>query len=248
MKAIIVQARVGSTRLPNKVLTPFCGAQTILEIILGNLSKSRHRWPIIVATTTSKADNAIANLCSKLSVECTRGSEEDVLQRFIDTAKPKGITTIARVCADNPFLSIELLDSLIDHQHQRPNADYVSYFTSSGTPTIKTHWGVFAELVSLNALEKAAQFTSEKLYHEHVTNYIYGNPQCFSIERLMLPTYMDGKENIRFTVDTPEDFTTMQSLFTKFYPNFTINEIVSYVETEPQILEVMNQNINKFNK
>lgn len=248
MKAIIVQARVGSTRLPNKVLTPFYGSKTILEIILDNLQRSKHGWPIIVATTTSKADDSIAVLCNSLGVECTRGLEDDVLQRFIDTAKPKGISTIARVCADNPFLSTQLLGSLIDSYNQHPSTDYVSYFTASGTPTIKTHWGVFAEIVSLVALEKTTQLTHEKLYHEHVTNYIYGNPQHFSIHKLDLPAYMAGKEHLRFTVDTPDDFTTMQSLYTKFYPNFTIEEIIAYVETEPSILSVMSQNINKFNK
>jgi spore coat polysaccharide biosynthesis protein SpsF len=248
MKAIFIQARMGSSRLPNKVLAPFFGSMSILEIIISNAKKSRYQWPVWVATSTNAKDDSIEDLCKKMDVNCFRGPEDDVLKRFIDLAEKVDADTVIRICADNPFLNIDLIDSLIEQHLVKPNADYISYFTPDNTPTIKTHWGLFAELVSAKALKMIDQKTHEKIFREHVTNFIYTHPQSFNIVKLPLPQFMQGKEGLRFTVDNPDDFNAMKALYQRFFPNFNLPEIISYVESQPDILRGMKENINKYTK
>lgn len=167
---IIIQARTGSTRLPSKMILPFYGNDGILSILLSRLTQCKLADSIIVATTSSSPDDAICDLVREHRVKCFRGDENDVLDRFIQAARYYGISKIIRICADNPFLDIESLDSLI-LASENIDADYVSFCTSNHTPTIKTHFGFWAEYVTLAALELVARKTAEKVYHEHVTNY-----------------------------------------------------------------------------
>ena len=147
---IIIQARTGSTRLPSKMILPFYGNDGILSILLSRLTQCKLADSIIVATTSSSPDDAICDLVREHRVKCFRGDENDVLDRFIQAARYYGISKIIRICADNPFLDIESLDSLI-LASENIDADYVSFCTSNHTPTIKTHFGFWAEYVTLAA-------------------------------------------------------------------------------------------------
>jgi spore coat polysaccharide biosynthesis protein SpsF (cytidylyltransferase family) len=248
MNAIIIQVRMGSTRLPEKVLKPFFGTKTILEIVIESAQKNKFGWETIVATTSHKNDDPIYFLCKKLNVKCFRGNENDVLKRFIDAANLFNIKNIIRVCADNPFLDIDLLNELIAAANTNADSEYISHFTPEGVPSIKTHWGIFAEFTTYNALLRANQLTHEPFYHEHVTNFIYGNPQLFNISKIQMPHWASSEVGMRFTVDTPDDFSIMTDLYKKFYPTFNIEKIVSYVKTQPVILAAMDKNINQFKK
>lgn len=104
MKAIIIQARTGSTRLPGKVLADFYDGQSILEIIINRCKELDAEWPVIVATSAADADKAIVNLATACGVKTFAGDEQDVLKRFIDAAEQFGARKLIRVCADNPFL------------------------------------------------------------------------------------------------------------------------------------------------
>jgi spore coat polysaccharide biosynthesis protein SpsF len=248
MNAIVVQVRMGSTRLPGKVLKPFFVEKPILEIIIESIQRNKFGWETIVATTSNKSDDPIELLCNNLKVKCFRGDENDVLKRFIDTAELFNIKKIIRICADNPFLDIDLLNELIAASKTNANSEYISHFTANDEPSIKTHWGIFAEFVTYEALCRVSQLTSETLYHEHVTNFIYGNPHLFSISKIQMPHWAADEVGIRFTVDTPDDFSIMAELYKKFYPTFNIEKIVSYVKTQPDILATMDKNINQFKK
>ncbi|MDB4710952.1 hypothetical protein OAF16_04405, partial [Flavobacteriales bacterium] len=102
---IIIQARTGSTRLPNKIILPFYKEKGILELIVERINKYTD-IPIVVATTKNPKDDAIVKIASKNGVGCYRGSENNVLSRFIETAKKNNFKNIIRICADNPFLDI----------------------------------------------------------------------------------------------------------------------------------------------
>ncbi len=248
MNAIVVQVRMGSTRFPGKVLKPFFGTKTILDIVVESAQKNKLKWEVIVATTTQPIDDVIEKFCTLRNIKYYRGSENDVLKRFIDTAFHFKLKNIIRVCADNPFLNTQLLDELIEASINNSKTDYISHFTPDGTPTIKTHWGVFAEFVTLNALCKVNEQTNEQFYHEHVTNYIYANPERFIITKLQLPIWLMGVNNIRFTVDTPDDFSIMVKLYSKFYSTFNLNKMVEFVTNQPEIIAIMDRNINQFKK
>ncbi len=111
---IIIQARTGSTRLPNKMILPFYNGKGILQILLERIKKKyNNQYTIILATTTNKNDEKIAEIGEKTGVEIYRGSENDVLKRFINAALSYNIFGIIRVCADNPLLDVNHIENLI---------------------------------------------------------------------------------------------------------------------------------------
>ncbi len=238
---------MGSTRLPGKVLLPFFEQYSILEIILRKIKKEFPQTPLIVATTTSPFDTPIVKLCNNLSIDFFRGSETNVLDRFIQTAEKFKIKRIIRICADNPFLDIIYLKKLLEEQKDE---DYLSFHFPDGTPVIKSHIGIFAEATQLRSLKKVARLTDEAFYFEHVTNFIYANPNYFSLKWLDLPAYLKERKDLRFTVDTKEDFQTQQKLFSLFsnknLDSFRFRMVVDYVLSHPNILKRMSQQI-KFN-
>lgn len=210
MLGIIIQARTGSSRLPNKMILPFYKNFGILEILLKRLINNIN-CKIIVATTTNNRDNIIEEITTNSNCICYRGSEDDVILRFIEAAKYNGVTKIIRICADNPFLDMESLKALIDYCSNK-DEDYISYITSKGVPTIKTHYGFWAKYTTLEVLMRVNALTNEKIYHEHVTNYIYEHSDMFKTNFIKIPVWIENK-SIRLTLDTKEDFAMQQIIF-----------------------------------
>ncbi|MFT6782986.1 MAG: spore coat polysaccharide biosynthesis protein SpsF [Saprospiraceae bacterium] len=243
---IIIQARMGSTRLPGKVLLPFYNGNTILEILLTRILATFPKIPIIVATSDLTSDIPITALSDMYNVHSFQGSEDNVLQRMVDAARHYNIDKIIRVCADNPFLDMFYLKALIDNYN---GEDYLSYAFGDGTPVIKSHLGLFAEATSLNALERVLSMTSDILYLEHVTNYLYLNPDNFLINWIPLPEILNERKDLRFTADSKEDFINYQDLFSQLKSanalDFSLEELISLVETNPNYLEIMNLEIQK---
>lgn len=193
---IILQARIGSTRLPGKVLKPI-GRKPLLQHIFYRVSFLRHSIPLIVATSTSVSDNEIVAFCEDNSVSCFRGSETDVLERYFLCAKENRLQHIIRLTGDNPFVDAEELDRLID-LHLAANADY-----SSSLDFLPV--GVGAEIFSFQALEKSYLKGTEPWHREHVNEYILENPGLFHIEILDVPVEKQ-RSDVRLTVDTKEDY------------------------------------------
>ena len=240
--AIIIQARTGSTRLANKMLKPFYQNQTILHIIIENLKRDID-LPIILATTNNPNDDCIEEVAEENGIFCFRGSEENVLQRFIDAANQYQVEVIIRVCADNPFLNPAYILSLID-LYKESQSDYISFKTKNDIPTIKTHYGFFAELVSLSALIKVEKLTNEKLYREHVTNFIYINTPLFDVKLIAIP--FEENESIRLTIDTLEDFNLAQSIYKelkKDHDTISPQLVISYLNQNKDYLKQMQQQI-----
>jgi len=240
---IILQARTGSTRMPEKVILPFYQEQSILDLLLQKVKKLG--VPAILATTINPSDDRICALAEKHEVPVFRGSENDVLDRFIQAAKRIGFNKIIRVCADNPFLDLVGMKTLIT-KFNSSDADYLSFQLAGNKPSILTHFGFWTEAVRLEALEKAQKLTAEKLYHEHVTNFIYGNPALFNVQFIPADPLVFSRTDIRMTLDTPEDFEIQQKIFAtinKENPNFGIPEIVNWLDRHPEILELMKKEI-----
>ena len=239
---------MGSTRLPNKMMMPFADGKTILEIIIERL-KMFVDLPIILATTTNKVDNELEDVANKLQVECFRGSESNVLNRFISAAAFAGTQKIIRVCADNPFLNALALNELVLVASQSA-ADYVG-FRINGKPSIKTHFGFWGEYVTLDALKRVATITTQPLYLEHVTNYLYEHPELFDIEWIATPEAVVDREDIRLTIDTMTDFTNANTIYHEVYKshnNPTLVEVVNILDQTPRLLEQMKLEITKNSK
>lgn len=240
---IILQARTGSTRMPEKVILPFYQEQSILDLLLEKVKKLG--IPVVLATTVNPSDDRICALAATHKVPVFRGSENDVLDRFIQAAQEFGFTKIIRVCADNPFLDLSGMQTLIN-KFSHSNADYLSFQLAGNKPSILTHFGFWTEAIRLEALEKVQQLTAEKLYHEHVTNFVYGNPALFNVQFIQADPLVFSRSDIRMTLDTPEDFEIQQKIFatiSKENPNFGIPEIVSWLDQHPEILELMKKEI-----
>jgi spore coat polysaccharide biosynthesis protein SpsF (cytidylyltransferase family) len=248
--AIVIQARMGSSRLPGKVLLPFYGEQTILDIILRTLANSKYKLRVILATSTAKSDDALHDWAIANNLGVFRGHETDVLNRFVEVSDLFELNNVVRVCADNPFLDQELLDHMIGIGIS-DQCDYCSYMAADDTPAMKSHLGVFAEWVRCSALRKVQSMTRDPLYTEHVTNFIYSNPEHFNLRWLKAPEALYNRKDVRFTIDTPEDFALMQQLFAVLAergitPNFS--NILQLVEHDDHAKQIMQNQIRKISK
>lgn len=244
----IIQARLGSTRLPNKMKMPFYEDISIPEIIISKIKERFPKTDIILATTINEKDNYFDRFTRNLGIKIFRGSEDNVLKRFIDAAESNHIKKIIRICADNPFLDINELDVLIS---SIDDSEYIS-FKVNDKPSILTHFGFWAEYITLDALRKIELFTTESHFKEHVTNYVYSNPDKFKIKFINPDDYVAERENIRMTIDTSDDFTNLALVYKELknnYPkNFGIREIIDFLDENPKMLKQMSEQIQQNSK
>lgn len=209
--SIIIQARTGSTRLPQKMTRIFFDGKTVLDIILDRLIQNCP-LRIIVATTHNKSDRAIIEIAERAGVEWYAGDENNVVNRFLEASKNFGVDKIIRVCADNPFLDFSAINQLAAG-FIRSEADYWAFFMPDGTPSIRTHFGFWAEGVTRDALTRIESATNEMFYKEHVTPYIYQNPSLFKIYSQPIPHQVAKQTDIRLTLDTENDFFSLQKVY-----------------------------------
>ncbi|GAB4252509.1 MAG: glycosyltransferase family protein [Vicingaceae bacterium] len=244
--AIIIQARTGSTRLPQKMILPFYKGYSLLELLVKDLQEKTD-VPIILATTTNKKDDELIKKVDNFKINIFRGSEQNVLNRFIEAATAYKVKKIIRVCADNPFIQPEYINTLIK-TFETGNIDYISFYMGN-TPVIKTHLGLFAEGVSLEALILIHSKTNEQIYLEHVTNYIYTNFQEFKIKKIKLPVFLSNRDDLRFTLDTKEDFVLYQQLYEKYIDfNKDISQLISWIDKKPEVIHIMKEQIKRNSK
>lgn len=242
---IIIQARTGSTRLHNKILLPFFGEERIIDILIANIKSACPALPLVLATTTRAQDDVLQEVARKWGIHCYRGSEDDVLSRFIGAARAYGLERFVRVCSDNPFLMAADFANLFAAHDAQPDADYVSRAFADGRPVIKSHLGLFAELTTTDALLRVAATTQEKLYIEHVTIYLYTHPDAFRCCLLPLPPELEGRTDLRFTLDTPDDFRLLQRLYAAYRTETDGSPaaLLALVQQHPEYREKMLQNI-----
>ena len=193
---IIIQARMGSTRLPGKILKKI-GPKNILEHILFRLERLEHRARIVIATSTLDQDNVVEHFCQGQGIDYFRGDHENVLKRYYDCSLVYGFKTIVRLTGDDPFFDMEEIDRLIDF-HFQSNADL-----SHSYPMLPV--GVGAEIISFKALEKSFLETEDPYHLEHVDEYILQHPDIFNIAVLEVQE-PKKKPDIRLTVDTQTDY------------------------------------------
>lgn len=196
MTGIIIQARLGSTRLPGKVLMQI-GRKTLLEHIMYRLTFLKEEAQVVIATSEKKTDDRLAAFCMQKGYACFRGSEENVLERYYLCARKYGFSDIVRLTADNPFVDVEEIDRLIAC-YRESGADYAKSFET-------LPYGVGAEIFSFEALTKDYEESSMPHHFEHVNEYILENPDIF--KTVTLQTAEDKrKPSVRLTVDTEEDY------------------------------------------
>ncbi len=246
--AFIIQARLGSTRLPDKIIIPFYNDLSIFDILIEKLKTNFKGMPIILATSTNKENDILEKIALENDILAFRGDENDVLKRFIDAAEHYNVNKIIRICSDNPFLDMAELHRLVSFVENN-NYDYVS-FDIEGTPSIKTHFGFWSEFVTLNTLKIVSTTTSLPLYHEHVTNYIYENSDKFNVCFLKPNKNVLGRKDVRMTLDTSEDFKILSNIYKALsmkYDQLGIDEIINFLDVNSDYKNLMAEQI-KINK
>ncbi|WNM20223.1 cytidylyltransferase domain-containing protein [Flavobacterium capsici] len=251
--AFIIQARMGSSRLPNKMMLPFYDNKGILELLIEKINQfnNSNRYKIILATSTNHRDNQLAEIAQNNGLLVYKGSEEDVLARFVGAAETFGVDKIIRVCADNPFLDVNELERILTLVNEHEDYDYIS-FQINGIPSIKTHFGFWVEFTRIEALKKVASLTNDKFYHEHVTNFIYENPNLFKIKWINTMESLNQRKDIRMTMDTMEDYNNLKELYKQLYFEYkripSLEKIISYVDQNTIFKQKMITEINNNSK
>jgi spore coat polysaccharide biosynthesis protein SpsF (cytidylyltransferase family) len=243
--AFIIQARMGSTRFPQKMLLPFHENLSIFDVIINKIKINFSNIPIIIATSINEENDIIEKNAKLLNCKVYRGDENDVLKRIYEAALKNRVTRIIRVCADNPFLDVLELKKLVLYVNNK-NLDYAS-FEIDGIPSIKTHFGFWAEYVSIDALKKVIDLTQELIYHEHVTNYIYENRDLFKTDFIEPNPNVSKQVDIRMTLDTKKDFIILSQIYhdlnLQYGIDFGIDEILKYLSNNIQFKKLMNLEI-----
>lgn len=241
----ILQIRTGSTRLPGKMLMPFYKDSSIPELIIQSIKSVLPPANIVVATTISEKDNPIEELAIKLGVKCFRGDENDVLKRFLDAIEHFNLENVMRICADNPFLRAEYIQTLIT-KFENSEYEYISFEFPDGTPIMRSHIGLFAEIMTAGFLKKIDSKTDESLYREHVTNYVYEHKDEFKTLFLPVPQPFSNRQDIRLTIDTAGDFDNAKKLFETLHnrnPDFSADELLLAIDSNDELLQSMKAQI-----
>lgn len=223
---IVVQARVGSSRLPGKVLLPF-GETTMLGRVVERL---RSVAPLVVATSVAEADGAIVSECERLDVPVQRGAEEDVLARFAECVRalPTQPDLVIRMCADRPFACPVLLRELLDLYELAGAPDYLSNTVPQSYPV-----GLDLELMRTQTLLEAASEAAEAYDREHVTPFVYRNPDRFRI--VNVPCAFGPYAHIRATVDTQQDYDALITVAGRLPADDDYRDLLSLAALEPEL-------------
>jgi spore coat polysaccharide biosynthesis protein SpsF len=231
---IIIQARLSSQRLPNKVIRPIFEGKSILDLIVIRLKKMNPNFPIIIATGDLEKNKALFSYASGNNIPFFSGSEDDVLERFIQCSQEFNLQRVLRVCADNPFLDYLLAEDLLSISSSRVY-DYTTH-KINGKPAILSHFGFFSEVVSYKALVKAHANSTNASDKEHVTPYIYNHAEEFSLMFEQAPIEIAHEEKIRLTVDTETDFENAAKILKYVIKEkgdvfYTFKDVLSVVRT-----------------
>ncbi len=234
----IVQARMGSTRLPKKVLMKI-NDHSMLEEVIKRTKAIKGVDEVIVATTENPKDLQIVARCRKLKIRVFRGLEEDVLDRYYQCAKEAGADVIIRITSDCPLLDPTIVEEGLKF-FQTTNADYVSNALKRTYPR-----GLDFEMFTFQALEKAWKEGQEQTDREHVTPYIYSHPAIFKIAHL---TNSKDYSEYRLTVDTQIDLELVMTIFKvlgKKRQIFGLNQIVKFLERNPKLAKINSEVVQK---
>lgn len=228
----MIQARCGSTRLPNKVLKDLCG-KPALQRMIERVQRSKLVDEVVVVTSIEKNNLPILGLCSSMGVRVGVGSENDVLDRFYQTAKLLEPDYVIRLTADCPCFDAELLDMAIGQMNE--SIDYCGMISESFAD------GLDLEIMKFSALEKSWKEAIHSFEREHVTQYIVRHPEIFRLQNFESPIGYFG--NYRWTVDEPEDFEVVERIYSYFMgfdskDNFNYKDILDFMKSHPEVEEI----------
>lgn len=232
---VIIQARLGSTRLPSKVLLDLAG-EAMLSRVVRRVRRAKCADEVIIATTTESRDDKLVEFCAQQGWPCYRGSENDVLDRYYGAAKAHQADIVVRITSDCPLIDPEVIDGVVDGLELQ-DAEYCSNTVRRDYPR-----GLDAEAFTFAVLEKAWTEDRDPTLREHVTQYIVRHPELFEISQLR---FDENWSHLRWTVDTPEDFELVQKIYAHFgHDEFAWTDVLPVLAAHPD-WEKINQGIEQ---
>ena len=229
---VMIQARCGSTRFPNKVLKNLCGKPALIRMI-ERVQRSKVVDEVMVVTSIEKNNLPILHLCSEIGVRVGVGSENDVLDRYYQTARLIKPEYVVRLTADCPCFDAELLDQALLEMKQ--DTDYMGMLSETFAD------GLDIQIISYKALERSWHEAKHSFEREHVTQYAIRHPELFKLQDFSSPIGYFG--NHRWTVDEPEDFLVVEKIYNYFLcekgiENFGYQDIIAYLNDHPEIMQI----------
>jgi spore coat polysaccharide biosynthesis protein SpsF len=237
---VIVEVRMGSTRLPEKVLLPAAG-KPLLQHMIERLHKIPEASSIIMATTLNKADDCLVGLAEQWGVDCYRGDEDDVLGRVIGTAEYFGTDIIVEITGDNPLvdpdLSSQVIRAYLEHEY---DIDYAANDAGPTYPVGTFPIGVNTRVFSTAFLKSIGELTDDPVDREHVVNYVMKRMDQFKILNLSAEGAF-SRNDLRWTLDTPSDYHLIKAVFDQLYPanpDFRTLDIIEFMDANPEIRDL----------
>ena len=232
----VVQARMGSSRLPAKVLLPLAG-QPLLVRLVQRVQRARLAGTVVVATTTGAADDAIAELCAANGLECFRGDALDLLDRHYQAARHYGADVVLKIPSDCPLIDPAVIDEVVRfYLDFAERYDFVSNLHPATFPD-----GNDVEVMPFEALETAWREARRPLEREHTTPFFWENPGRFRLGNVEWGTGLDYSMSHRWTIDYPEDYDFITAVYEALYPGnptFGLAEILRLLAQRPGIAQL----------
>lgn len=217
-KAILIQARTSSNRFPRKMLQKVIDNVKLVEYIYKRCLCSKSADVVAIITSAEKSDDELSTYCLENNIRVFRGSLNNVLDRYIRAADYFKAGIICRVCGDTPFVDISLIDQAFDIL-KREVLDYVAPDRNTCAS------GFYSETFTIQALNKVITLTKSQGDLEHVTKFILDNPGMFKIKLLDAGLNQPFIQNIRLTIDYPEDIDLGSKIAEKLPDGYTFNSL-----------------------
>jgi spore coat polysaccharide biosynthesis protein SpsF len=230
-RVAIIQARMGSTRLPGKVLAAI-GPGTVLSYVVARLRRAKTLDRVVVATTTAPRDQALVEHASTLGVDVMRGDEQNVLARYRDAAAAAGADVIVRITADCPLVDAEIVDRVVTAFVDAAPVDFAANTLRRTYPA-----GLDVEVIGRQALERAWREARKQYQRVHVCPYIYEHPEEFKL----LSVVGDHDYSwMRWAVDTAEDLAFVRAVYDRLGYDVTISwrDVIALLARAPELLEI----------
>ena len=223
----ILEARMGSSRLPGKTLKDICGVPLIKRVI-DRIKCSERINKIVLATTNNSKDDILVEFVKGIDVDVFRGSEDNVLERVVFAAEEYSIEHIVELHGDNPFLDPTIIDIAIN-RYELTKCDYISNTIKKTFPM-----GLRVQVFPTVLLKEIYNTIDDPAVNEHVSLYFYENPDIYQIESLVATSELNLPD-IRLTVDTEEDFKFVSNIYREIiqnglYPNFKTIDVLNIID------------------
>lgn len=232
----IIQARTGSSRLPNKIFLPLFDKPLLLRMF-ERVSNSKLAGTIVIATTTDNSDDKIEELCKENKINCFRGHPTDLLDRHYQAAKLFNADAVVKIPSDCPLIDSNIIDKVL--RFYIDNFDKYNFVSNLHPATYPD--GNDVEIMSFDILKNAWLNAKLELEREHTTPYIWENPDKFRIGNVVWETGLDFSMSYRFTIDYQKDYNFIKQVYDELYPinnKFTLQDILDVLERKPELKKI----------